>query len=490
MREEILRIENITKFIDDTVLLKNFNLNMFKGEILGLLSQNTNCKDYLTDLLSGKDKFYSGRIYFNDKIVQEHDYRALNERGIFSIESTTKLCTDLTVSDNIFVLRKGFKKYFINKKVLDEQIENIFSVFNIKINPNCIVTKLSKLERCIVELIKAYVTGAKIIILNDLTSYLSTVEIDKFNEIVLAIREKGISFLYIDSYLDVLFEISDRIVIMRGGRNVKSFKNGDLDKDTAISILMGENYSPSYRKDKIAAGKDILNFCNVCTEHIEEIDFTLFKREVVSIVDVTGKGTKAILNILKGTNQNYTGEMKLGGESYTPQNQWEAIAKGVGVISENPIEHMLYKDMTVLENLCFLLANKIPWFWLRKNIRKAVIKEYLPKLGEGIFAKHIDMVDRELLQRLVYYRWQLLSPKLIICIKPFTGLDIAFRKLTMSLIDELAIRGTSILILTSNITEAYYTAGNRILVLNDGKMLGQYKKNDISLEEFNEILYK
>ncbi|MDR2902961.1 MAG: ATP-binding cassette domain-containing protein [Clostridiales bacterium] len=489
MREELLRIENITKATKEITVLSNFRLNIFKSEVLGLFSLNDLGKSGLINILCGEIKADSGRIYFDEVLFEPEEYCAQNQNDVFIIDNRNRLSVNLTVADNIFVIRSGLKKYVINNKSIFRQTTALFEAFGLLIAPEKDAGDLTLFERCAVELLKAYGLGAKLIILDDLSSSLSTVDLRRFNGLVQQVKKRGVSFLYIDSELDVLFHISERIVIMRDGKNMRTFRKEEFHEKNVISVLMGEDFNSNYGRMIHREEKEMLRMRGITAAHLTDVSVSVFKGEIISFLDTSDQSNEDIMRLMTGNLQLHSGQIFLFGKAFVTVSEKDALLKGVGLVCENPAERTLFKDWSVVENLFFMMSYKIKWMWAKPRIRKSIIQEYYQKFGDMIFAQRLTDADAATLFKIIYYRWHLYAPKILICVKPFTGLDVYLRNLLQTLMEELTRKGIAIIVLSSNITESY-VLGDRVLLFDRGKILGEYQKGTCSLRSLKNIVDK
>lgn len=482
MKEELIRLEKIVKQSNDTLLLDDFNLNIFKGEILGLFSLNTVGKSSLLEILSSNLKFDSGRLYFND-VLMENGFSGDYSNKVRTIENKIKLSPNLTVAENIFVIRKKFEKYIISKKILYEQSAILFENLGIDIDPKKMAGELTTFESCIVEIVKVYALGTKLIILCDLSNYLSAFDLDKLNKLLLNLLEKGVSFLYVDNDFNVLFKMANRIVVMGDGKNLRTLNKNQFQGENVMNILLGENFDMNHNQIQKIEDEVVLEFKNLSSNHLDNINIKFLKGEIVSILDVTGKYYEEIINVLTGTKHK-NGEIIFLNEPYSALNQKGAILKGIGFIYENLSRNMLFKDLSVLENLIFMMSYKAGGLSLKQRAKKSLLNEYHDKIGDDIYAEQLDKINSETECKIVYYRWLLYSPKLLVCVKPFSGQDVSLRKLILNLINEISLKGISVIVLSSNITESYIL-GNRIVLIDKGNIVKEYRKDKTDIIDIN-----
>jgi ribose transport system ATP-binding protein len=461
MRREILRIENITIKEKGIKTLNDFFLNLYQGELLGVFVNNAIEKKHLIDLIYGNVDVERGRICYENLPISYEDYVGIRKNKISLIQSTSKLIDDLNVADNIFVIRDKFGRYLIDKKVIIEQTKNLLEELDLEIAPQKLVHLLSGFEKTAVEIAKAYGLGAKIIILKDLSSYLSDFELNQLIEIIDKLKNNGISFIMIDSFTDILKQFSDRMFVMKNGRNVWTLKGEQINDD----ILKTYFYSPKHEISSNAAARNTtaLKFDCVSTDKLEPLSFEIHSGEMLSILDHDGSYIDEIVKILNGENNSYQGEVFVGDKLFSSRKPWEAIRNDLAFVVENPIEAMLFKDITAIDNLCFASSNKINTFWMNSKYRRSCTDNY-----EGYFSKGALNAQTESLsvydqQKLVYLKWHLYNPKVVVCTRPFSSIDVELREITSEMMELLLEKGIGILVLASNYSEINNT-GTKIVL--------------------------
>ncbi len=474
MKTEILRLENIVRNENGAVMLNGFYLHIFKGEILGLISDNVYQKQNIMGVLCGNLNIDVGRIYFYDKHLQPDEYASVCKNKVTRIDNQSRLSQNLTVAENIFVIRGGFKKYIVNKKILRTQASMLLKQFDVSISADEIVQNLSAFERITIELIKAHATGNRLIILCDLAGFLSSIEIEKLYKLVIRMKELGTAFLIIEDYDDILFKFADRLAVVRNGQTARVFNRKDFNKATVHSLLMEQNPKQRENIAVVKNGPKVLEFENVCTENLSNANFCINQGEVASILYMDDGSYEDVLNLLKGEMQVNSGNILLCGKEFCPRGLYQAIEKRVCFIDEHPILNMLFYDMSVMDNLCFTMSNKVRGLWLKRRYKRSIYKAYYERFGESTRNESLDGLDAETLQTLIYCKWGLYSPKLVVCVKPFSTVDLNLRRVTVNLINEYAQKGISVLILTSNISEAYI-AGDKVILIKNGQVIGEDK---------------
>lgn len=461
MKREILRIENITITDKGMKTLDDFFLNLYRGELLGVFVNNTTEKKHLIDLIYGNVEVERGRICYDNMPVTYEAYVDIRKNKVSMIQSTSKLVDDLPVADNIFVIRDRFGRYIIDRQVIFEQTRNLLEELELEIDPQKLAYLLSGFERTAVELVKAYGLGAKIIILKDLSSYLSDSELSKLAPIIGRLKGNGVSFIMIDSFAEVLKQFADRMFVMSGGRNVWTFKGGQFSGDTIKTYFYTSRQEIA--GDAYVRQETALRFDRVSTAGLEPLSFEIHSGELLCILDHDGRCIDEITNILSCENSSYQGEVYVGEKLFCSRSPGEAVKNGLAFIVENPRETMLFKDITAIDNLFFVSGNKENSFWMNSKYRKSCIEAYEGFFEKGVLNKQTKSLTVYDLQKLAYLKWHFYNPKVVVCIRPFSSIDAELRDITSEMLRLLLEKGIGILVLASNYSEVN-SSGKRILL--------------------------
>jgi ribose transport system ATP-binding protein len=461
MKREILRIEDITIKQKGIKTLNDFFLNLYHGELLGVFVNNAIDKKHLIDLIYGNVEVESGRIYYENSQIEYDDYVGIRKNKVSLIQSTSKLIDDLTLADNVFVIREKFGRYLIDKQVIFEQTKRLLEELGLDISPEKLVYTPTSFEKTVVEIAKAYGLGAKIIILKDLSSFLSDSELNQLIEVIVKLKSNGVSFIMIDSFTEILKQFSDRMFIMKNGRNVWTLKGEQINDD----IIRTYFYSPKHEvlSDAPKGHAVALKFDRVSTDRIEPLSFEIHSGEMLSILDNEGSYIDEITKILSGENNSYKGQVFVGDQLFHSRRPWESLKKKLAFIVENPVESMLFKDITAIDNLCFASSNKVNSFWMNSKYKRSCIDAYKRFFSKDALNSQTESLSIYDLQKLVYLKWHLYNPKVVVCTRPFSSIDVELREITSELMGLLLEKGIGVLVLASNYSEVSST-GTKIVV--------------------------
>lgn len=435
MREEILRLENITYVNNGMETLNQFDLQVFEGEIIGLLYINNIGKKELIDILIEGKKFDYGKIYINEKLVKTYAEGNKIIKSICFLDRKNRLVKELSALENIYILNNISKAIIFNEKNLLMQYKFLVNELEIDINYKKKGKNLNNIERIIIEILKAYTSGKKIVLIKDLENFTSDLEFDAIKKILRYFNKKGISFILLSNYYEKLKKISNRIYLNKNGKIIKML-----------------------RKESYEIIKEYLTFENNELKN---------KENCIIIQDLDNKNIEKIQQIvLEQKNNEILNEIKRllkikNNEKLNLKNRKLAL------VIENPTENMIYKNLSVMENLLINTDKRFKHLWMNKNIYNGVKNELENKI-EFLFEKSISEQSIKNLYSIIYYRILFQRPELVILINPFSDTDIYIRKHIAKLIKNLTQKNIKICILVLNISNVvefklsskYYTIKN------------------------------
>jgi len=480
MKTEILRLERVTIKEEDTTPLDNFNLNIFKSEIMGLVCLNITGKESLIELIRQNIPIHYGRVYFNEVLVNNYQHSPFTMNKAFVIEQKSSLIEDLTVADNVFILRRGLKKFFINARTLNEQLRRFTEELGIHIDGRELVAKLSSYEKCVIELLRAVIMGAELIVIRDISNSISAVELANFHGLLKYYCEKGFSFLYICNHHEEAFKICDRLRLMRDGKILKMFDRNEFKNEEMFPYYMGELANIAKLRADDHSEREILAFQDVCTENLKHMTFSITKGECTVLLDMDNAVLSDLLGLMNGELQQDHGSIYLDDNLYTEKQARHAITHGLAFIRENPIQTMLFKEMSYIKNLYFMVDKKQNPIHIKKSVVRSIINEYEPIVGKEIHETNIMNLKVQSLYDLVYYRIHLCNPKIVFCVQPFAGADMYLRLHLIELMNQLRKKGITVVILAVSIEDSLAIA-DKLIILEKGQFSSEYPSSEFSL---------
>lgn len=480
MRKEILRLENVSQQLDGEYYLKDINFYILEGEVMGVITSEVKGKQELIEILEKNIPITYGKVYLNNRMVNSYAHSSLQDNKVYEIGQRSTLVSDLTVYDNLFVLRKGFRKNILNKRVLRNQTERIMQEFGLTINPDTVAMYLKPIDRCLVELLRAYLIGCSLVILNNCNNFLGNEDSLLLQDMMEELCRRNIAFLYMGNHHEDVFKMSHRAILFSNGQIQKVFYRKEMDDGHIDPYIL--KFRNSSNKSPEEPEEEILKMEGLEYNNLKGLNLSVRKGECVTILDNDNNVIDDILGVMARGEKPLGGNIWLKKKIYTPKMSRNFLLNGVGVIEDDPVHSMIFPEISVIDNLAFLLDRKINRTVVKRRYYESIEKEYYPLMGEGIKERDVQNLQYEDLYKLVYYRMHLYHPDVVFCISPFAHGDMNCRQVICRLIHQLKEIGISVVLLQINISDAMAVA-DRLFVVHQGKVTRKYKKEEFYLIE-------
>lgn len=486
MKRELLRIDHVTITENEEILLNNINFNMYSFEIMGFIAKEEKGVSKFIELICRNIAINTGSVWFAGNIVNRYSYSDNQLNKVYLLEEKSHLVESLSIADNIFVLRQGFKKLIISERVLEKQVMQYIKEHRLTIDIYSNISDLSSIDRCIVELIKADIMGYKLIIVDNPASYLTKNELEELYKVLLMLKKKGISVLYIGNHHEEVFNIADRTSLYSDGYIKKVFDYEEMT-DGNIKPYISEWFFESSKLQEVSfAGQEeryVLFFDKVCHNITKGLSFALSKGECLTLIDMDNGLAQEISDILTGNIHIKSGKVIMSGRNCTDSlyGSNNIIDENILILSGDPTEKNLFKDMSYLDNLMFMLDRRLKKSIIKNSIRRSIYREYKDVAGDSINEKNLKNLKFTELIKLVYLKVLIYRPKFVYCIQPLARGDMLARVKILGLIKELMSEGISVLIVSTNCSDLLEVA-DRVSFIEQGMIKASYDK-----EEFDSI---
>ncbi len=470
---EILRAEGISKTFGGHKVLSNINFSIREGEVHCLVGENGAGKSTLIKILSGALSPSEGRIIIGDTV-----YSALNpstgiDLGVSAIYQDVELIDVLTVADNIFLGNERTKgPGFINVGVQVAKAQEILDKLKIKIDPNMLVEELSVAQKQTLQIVKALHSQCKVLIMDEPTSSLGVEETKALMEMVRDLKSQGIGIIYISHYFEEIFEIGDRITILKDGSYEGTYDIGDVTVEQVIRKMVGRDASLFYKREKVSHGDGVLEVKSFnWGQTVKDVSFSVHQGEIFGIGGLVGAGRTELANLIVGIDKKDSGELLLNGEKVANHNPKQAIRNGFCMVTENRKANALFLDRPSVENI-LLVSNEMdrgPLLKARKE--KKQFADMVDKLNIVLTGPEQEMgsLSGGNQQKTVIARWLLSNCRVFIFDEPTKGVDIGAREEIYKLMVELAKDGCYIIMISSDMPELL-SMSDRIGVMREGML--------------------
>ena len=495
MTEEILRVEHISKRFGGVLALDDVNLSIGKGETCCLVGENGSGKSTLIKIISGVYSPDKGEIYIND-----HRYHRLTplesiREGVQVIYQDFSLFPNLTVAENIVMNQQvASGKQLVNWKDIYRLAAGGLEKINSSIPLDAIVETLSTADRQLIAIVKALLSDARIIVMDEPTTALTQKEISALFKVIAELKTQGISTLFVSHKLNEVTEISDRTVIFRNGQKVMDKGSQGIDVQTMEFYMTGRHLDNSDAKivppDETALAR--LKVEALTLSHcFSDVSFELKPQEVLGITGLLGSGRTELGLSLFGQLPAQSGKIFIDGQEVLIPNIKEAIQLGIGFVPDDRIREGLFLEQSINNNIVVgILQKLLNKLGLIDNRRKKAeadqwIKQLELKTPSGELP--VTSLSGGNQQRVVLAKWLSMSPKILILNSPTVGVDVGSKAEIHDLIRNLARQGLGIIIISDDIPELTQTC-HRILLMRSGKIYREFRRQDIKEDELNNEL--
>jgi len=490
-KEQVLLMKGISKSFPGVKALSNVDLELYKGEVLALLGENGAGKSTLIKILSGDYKADEGEIYIDGKQVVGADPRVTLGLGVSVIYQEMNLGAHLSIAENIFIgnlpLRKGPLK-LVDYKKLREMTEELLERIGLQhMDPFALVSTLSIAEQQMVEIAKALSQNAKILVMDEPTAALNDEEIAILFDLVKRLKADGTAIIYISHRLDEVFEITDRIQVMRDGCRVANLETAATHKHELIAHMVGReitNMYPVRTQDHI--GDVVLKAENLRSKYIKDVSFDVRAGEIVGFFGLMGSGRTEIVEMLFGARSKASGKITVGGEEFVIKNPDNGKTAGMGYVPSDRKGQGLFLTQSVALNVSNNVLEKIT-----NKIGLLNFKKEADLVNEWIDALRIKTPGMDTLvsslsggnqQKIVLAKWLTAKPKVLILNEPTRGIDVGAKAEIYNLINELSKQGIAFIMVSSELPEIM-AMSDRVVVIHEGKYKGTVMREDFTQEK-------
>jgi ABC-type sugar transport system ATPase subunit len=488
--ETIVEIENLNKSFYGNRVLKGINIEIQRGEVLGLVGENGAGKSTLIKILSGVYHPDSGIIKFDNETVDVKNVNIAKKLGVSVVFQELSLFNNLTVAENIFVDRLPSNRAgFVNWKELDSKADGLLNKFEVDIPPDRKVADLDFADRQVIEITKALSMDPRLLILDEPTSGISEHEADKLFKMISEMRKHGYSIIYISHYIEEILSISDRVAVLRDGELVGVHRTDQISKDDLIEKMIGrkvQEYFDFDHKEKSGGGKVKLEVRDLLKKgHYKNINFKLHEGEILGVCELSGGIKDKIFKTLYGCVKPDSGEILLDGKEIRIKNVRDAIKKGIGYITSDRKNDGLFMKFGLKENIVSHILRRISrgLFIISKKIGEAA-GSYIEmmKIRFSSFDQLVMFLSGGNQQKIVVSKSLSSEPLIVVANDPTRGIDVGSKEDIHILFRELTSRNVGI-IFTSTNHEEVINMSDRILAISKSKKIEVFEKRDVELKK-------
>ena len=482
--ENILKLTQINKSFPGVKALSDVNLTVRKGEVHALVGENGAGKSTLMKIISGAYKKDSGTVWFDGQEVENTTPKQSEMMGISIIYQELNLIERITVAENVFIGRYPMKHGMVQWKEMFQQAQALFDEYELKINAKSLVRSLTMAQKQMVEIIKAVSINAKIIIMDEPTSSLSGKETESLFKIIRKLKSRGVAIVFITHRLDEIFEICDRMTVLRDGCYIGERNICDITKDEMIAMMIGRKLTQQYPERSNPIGEVTLEVKNIIDHNsrVKSISFQAHKGEVLGFYGLVGAGRTETMRMIFGVDPVVGGEIYIHGKQRRIRSPRDAIAAGMGFVTENRRDEGLFLRSSIRVNTVMVALPKI----LKKGFisykeEARVAQKYVERLHTATpsINQKTMFLSGGNQQKVVLAKWLYSDSDIIIFDEPTRGIDVGARREIYEIINNLVENGKTVVVISSDMEEIMGVS-DRILVMYEGTIAGEIQKKDFT----------
>ena len=477
MGDLILSMKGITKSFSGVAALKNAALDLKAGEVVALMGENGAGKSTLMKILTGIYSKDSGEIQYMGQEVCFKGPAESEEAGISIVHQELNMMNDLTVAQNLFIGREEMNGFLIDDKKMNEKARELFKVLKIDINPAEKIGNLTVGKQQMVEIAKAISSKAKVIIFDEPTAALTDSEIEELFKVIRDLKKQGTGMVYISHRMDEINVISDRVIVMRDGEYVGTLITKECSKDDIIKLMVGRAiFGEPKTASNVAKDAPVVLKCENLNrgKAVKDVSFELRKGEILGFSGLMGAGRTEVARLIFGADKKDSGKIFINGKEVTINTPEDAVAHGIGYLSEDRKRYGLIVDKSVEENTVISSLNDfVKGIFIDKAKSKEVSKKYVESLKTKTpsVSQLVKKLSGGNQQKVVIAKWLVRNSDILIFDEPTRGIDVGAKSEIYALMEKLAKEGKSIIMISSELPEVLRMS-DRVIVMCEGRITG------------------
>lgn len=482
----VLKMDNITKTFPGVVALDDVSIDLKKGEVLGILGENGAGKSTLIKILAGNYIKDSGDIFVDGQKFEIKGPAEATASGIRVIYQELNTLNNLTVTENIFIgeqlVRGPFKT--VDWKAMTKKAVELLNTLNVKLDPNAIIGDLTVSEKQIVEIAKAISREAKILVMDEPTAALSEEEAQSLFKIIRTLKSGGVSIIYISHRLKEVFEITDRVTVLRDGKKVDTLKTRDTTANWLVELMVGRDIKDMYPKREVPIGETVMEVEDLSAAGFSSVSFKLRKGEILGIFGLLGSGRTSLVKALFGANKVKSGKIIINGKQINIKSPNAARNEKIGLVPLDRKLEGLALIMGVKENITLANIEDLgKSFLIARTLERAKASKWVKEVGikTPTLEQEVNSLSGGNQQKVVLAKWLESGSQIIILNEPTRGIDVGAKIEIYKLMQDLCERGSSIIMISSELPEIMSIA-DRIIVMSKGRFTGECSRIDASEE--------
>lgn len=491
MSEYIVEVEHVNKSFGGVKALVDVSFNLKAGEVHALLGENGAGKSTLMKILSGVYTKDSGTVKVFGEVVENLTPKKAQDLGIAIIHQELNMCRHLTVAENIFLGRELKKGGLLDKKAMNKAAGEILSSLHMDIAPDTIVGNLQVSKQQMVEIAKALSMNAKVLIMDEPTSALTSKEIEDLFNLIRQLRDNGCGIVYISHRLDELQYIVDRVTVLRDGQYIKTVDYKDTSLPEIISLMVGREIKEKFPRVECPKGEKVFEVKNLnAGRMVRDINLELYKGEIVGIAGLMGAGRTETTRAIFGVDPKESGQIFLNGKEVKIRKPEDAIKAGIVLVPEDRKKDGLCLKLAIRNNISLpnldILTNALHVVDRpeERNMANSSVDNLKIKIAS--IESDASSLSGGNQQKVVVGKWISRDSHVVIFDEPTRGIDVAAKVEIYNIMNELKQAGIGVMFVSSELPEILGMS-DRIIVMCDGRITGEMMREDATQDKIMEL---
>ena len=484
--ENIVEMKNISKEFPGVKALSNVDLDIRKGEVHALVGENGAGKSTIIKILMGVYTKTSGEIFIEGKQVEFKAPSQAQKYGLGAVYQDVNLAKHLSVAENFFMGNLPRTKFgTVDYKKMHEETKAVLDSIQVYVNPKTIIRNLSVAQQEMVSIGKTFHQKAKLVIFDEPTALLTNDETKQLFKIIELLKENNVGILYISHRMEEIFEISDRVTVLKDGTKVDTVQTNETNEDELINMMVGRNVENMYDIEKPIPGDIILEVENLGRQGVfHNINFNIRKGEIFGMYGLIGSGRTEIVRSIFGADMKDSGSVIVKGKEANYKSPKDGIEAGIALLPENRKDEGLALILSVSTNTNMVSIDKISSNGIINNKKGyKIAEEYVNALRTKTPSIHqlVKNLSGGNQQKVVISKWLAKGSDIFIFDEPTVGVDVGAKREIYKIFEDLLKQGKSIIVISSYLPEIMGLA-DRILVMHEGKQMDILNKSEFSDE--------
>ena len=490
--QTILYMEKISKRCPGVQALDKVNFELRRGEVHVLVGENGAGKSTLIKILGGIYRPDKGRIFIRDKEIQIRSPYGAHKLGIAIVYQELALVPLLSVEENVYLGREPSFMGFVNKKVLYSNISSILKEIHLNIDQKVRVNSFGIAICQMIEIARALSSNADVLIMDEPTSALNGDEVEELFSLIRRLQAKGVSIIYISHRLEEVKKIGDRITILRDGKNITTIDVKEATIEKLIRLITGRDLKQKFPSRLHKYGSEKLRIESLSRDKVlNNINFSVKAGEVLGIAGLVGSGRTELARVIFGIDQKNKGKIYIEGEEVKIDNPYDAVKLGIGFIPEDRKKQGLILNMSIKGNIILpFIDDFIKGGLIDKRKQSNIVLKYVSLLNIKISSiiQMVRMLSGGNQQKVVIAKWLCAEARILIFDEPTRGIDVGAKVEVHKIINQLVEKGKAIILISSELPEILGIS-DRILVMHQGKIAGEFLRDEATQEKIMACAY-